>query len=145
MGQLEFRTKEQHNRLFGLLTKLHWLHHRKDLAYQYSEGRTDSTANLSVQECDALMDMLQKEVDKTEAPKEQTKLDKMRKKFFYYCHELGWKENGKLNYERINNWLLKFGYLKKLLNDYTEKELFTLLQQIEKVHKNKTNKADDKV
>lgn len=131
MEQLEYRTAEQHKVLFGLLHRLNWLHYRQDLAIQYSNGRTESTKELYFKECQTLINYLKIEVNKPQGSKEPTQLEKMRKKFFYYCHELKWKKKGKLDYERINNWLLKFSYLKKPLNNYKNK----LLQQIENVLK----------
>jgi hypothetical protein len=136
MGEL--RTNEQHKRLFGLLAKLNWMEYRYDLASSFSNQRTDSTSKLSIEECDAMITMLQNEVKKYEVPQEPTKLNKMRGKFFHYCHELNWKKNGKLDDERITNWLLKYGYMKKPLNDYTEKQMYRLLQQIEKVLEKQT-------
>jgi hypothetical protein len=73
---------------------------------------------------------------------------KMRRRFFAVCHELGWKlENGKLDYKRINGWLLQYGVHKKKLNAYTAKELPELISQIDALlkrkleHGNKNNKA----
>lgn len=133
MEQLKKRTKNQHKVLFGLLNKLNWIHQRASLALQFSDNRTDSTSKLYEYECDYLIEFLKTEINKTKEEAELTKKELLQRKFFFYCHELGWKKNGKLDYARINNWLLKFSYLKKPLKDYEEQELYKLLQQVEKV------------
>ena len=133
MGQLKYRTLNQHKVLFGLLNKLKWIKHRKDLAAQFSSDRTESTKKLYENECDLLIEYLKTEISKGKEEAELTKKELLQRKFFFYCHELGWKRNGKLDYVRINNWLLKYGYLKKPLKQYEEQEMSKLLQQVEKV------------
>ena len=133
MEQLTYRTKNQHKVLFGLLSKLNWIHQRSSLALQFSDNRTDSTSKLYEHECDYLIEFLKTEINKTKEEAELTKKELYQRKFFYYCHELGWKKNGKLDYLRINAWLLKYSYLKKPLKQYEEQQLPKLLQQIEKV------------
>lgn len=142
MEQLKkYRTPNQHKVLFGLLNKLNWIQYRTELAFQYSNGRTDSTKKLYEEECDLLIERLKIEVNKGKDEAELTKKELMQRKFFFYCHELGWKKKGQLDYKGINTWLLKYGYLKKPLKEYKESELSKLLQQIEKVlEKKKTQK-----
>lgn len=133
MEQLKYRTKNQHKILFGLLHKLNWIHQRGALALQFTENRTNSTSKIYEDECDLLIEFLKGEINKHKDEAELTKKELLQRKFFYYCHELGWKKNGKLDYVRINNWLLKYSYLKKPLKQYEESELSKLLQQVEKV------------
>lgn len=132
MEQLKYRTKNQHKVLFGLLSKLNWIDYRQELALQYSNDRTDKTSKLFITECDLLIEFLKNEINKNKEDAELTKKEAMLRKFFFYCHELGWKKNGKLDYQRINYWLIKFSYLKKPLKEYNESELTKLLQQVEK-------------
>lgn len=134
MGKLnEFRTNKQHSVLFGLLHKLNRIHLREDLALSFSDGRTTSTSKLFVHECDELIRHLREEIKKAAQTAPKTKLEKMQGKFFYYCHELNWKKGNKLDYARINNWLLNTSYGKKKLDEYSEQEMYKLLQQIEMV------------
>lgn len=124
----QLRTDEQHKRLFGLLKHLGWIHYREDLALQYSNGRTKKTSQLTQFECAALIERLQNEADLRVPPKQK----KMLSKFFAICHKLGWQTDGEqLDYTRIDNWLRKYSYLKKGINDYEEDELPKLISQIE--------------
>jgi Zn-dependent M32 family carboxypeptidase len=135
----QLRTKEQHKRLFGLLKHLGWLHYREDLALQYSDGRSKKTSGLTNKECEALIQRLQHEVD-IRVPESKKK---MLSKFFAYCHRLGWETaQDKPDYQRINNWLLKYSYLKKGINDYTVEELPKLLNQITKLLPKDDNKDE---
>lgn len=134
------RTAAQNTRLFVLLNQLSWIHYREDLALQYSEGRTKKTSQLTIKECDALIRRLQDEIN-LNIPESQKK---MLSKFFAICHDLGWEVGGgKLDYARINNWLLKYSYLKKGINDYKASELPKLLHQIEKLVANGKEEKDN--
>lgn len=125
------RTVRQNNRLFALLSELQLVHMRGELALSFSDGRTSSTAKLTRSECQELIQHLEGQVE----GESNGKLEAMCKKFFHYCYELSWtvKETGKLDYPRIRNWLLKYGYLKKPLDSYKQKELYKLLQQVEEL------------
>lgn len=126
----QLRTKQQNTQLYGLLTHLCWTHYREDLALQYSGGRTAKTSELTISECNALIQKLQEEAA-TRVPESKKK---MLSKFFSICHRLGWEtESGKLDYTRIDNWLKKYSIQKKGINDYSTSELPKLLSQIEKL------------
>lgn len=138
MEQLTYRTPKQSEVLFALLNKLRWIKRRADLVEQFTDGRTASTAKLTVVECRELNKYLRKELRKTD--EQNATLIKMRRKFFAFCHELGWKKDGKLDYDHIGNWLSKYGGGKKHINAYDEAELRKLLVQIEKVLETKQRK-----
>lgn len=109
------------------------LDHMKDeLILSASEGRTSSTKDLYFIEADALIKSLN-----TEGKKEEDKSYKMRGKILSMAHEMQWYKPGtrKLNYDRINEWCEKFGYLHKRLDRYTYSELPKLVTQFEAVHK----------
>lgn len=63
--------------------------------------------------------------------------ERMRRKIISRAHEMGWKTpEGKADIERIDNWCLNYGYLKKKLNQYTYNELPKLVTIFEeKVYK----------
>lgn len=128
---MHLRTPAQSNRLFGLLGKLDIDNEgRAYLVEQFTEGRTTSTKELREHECAALIDHLDNLVRNTNADAAQ----KMRRKVFSIAHELGWEDiGGKVDTDRLHNWLLKYGYLHKPLNDYTSHELPRLITQLEKV------------
>jgi len=47
----------------------------------------------------------------------------------------------KLDMRRVNNWCLKYGYLHKLLDEYTYEELPKLVTQFEEVYKDMLRKV----
>lgn len=137
------RTISQNRRLYTLFGKLKVDKETKeDLVSQYTSGRTLSSAEMTIPECQALINNLQHMANETvkvmvtpKAPTAQNPSDKMRKKILSICHEMNWKEKGHLDWTRINGWLLKYGYLKKPLNDYKALELPTLITQFEQLLK----------
>lgn len=128
----QLRTKSQSKRLFGLLKRLNWIDQRAVLAYQYSGGRTESTGQLTKYECQKLITKLQAEVNKTKPSSNQK--TKMLRKFFKICYQLEWTtDEGKLDYQRIDNWLKKYSYLKKGIDEYKYEELADLITQIQQL------------
>ncbi|MCK6649816.1 MAG: hypothetical protein L6Q66_09180 [Bacteroidia bacterium] len=122
------RTAKQNGTLHALITKLGIDEETKaDLVAQVSEGRERSSRNLTYNECDKLIKHLQSLVSEN-----HDKSNRMRRKILSICHEMKWTLPGsKLDWNKINNWLLKYGYLHKPLNDYTAKELPSLVSQFE--------------
>ncbi len=100
----------------------------------FSDGRCTSTKGLSREEARA---MLMKLNDLQPA---DPAMLKMKNKIFYYAHEMGWvkvNHNGKVVADgaRVDDWCLKYSYLKKKLNNYTYAELPKLVSQFEAVYK----------
>jgi hypothetical protein len=126
------RTPEQNARLHKLIGMLSIdPDHKKDLVEQVSQGRVSSSADLTIAECHRLIVHLQKIADESDQG-----LVRMRRKIMSICHEIGWTTaEGKVDYRRLNGWLLKYGYLHKNLNTYTAKELPQLVTQFENLAK----------
>ena len=138
-------TKDQIKIIHTLLSKTGLQEQKRSMISDVSYGRTESTTKLTYQEAAELIGYLQKgsrEDGKTGRQEVDQKIIRMRKKFFAMCFEIGWivdkqviDDNGKLvmkkDYETVNKWLLKFGYLHQELNKYTNKELPKLLSQFE--------------
>lgn len=102
-------------------------------AFQFSNERTTKTSELTIKEYDQLLNRLQS------LSNQQDACNTMRRKIISRAHEMSWTyqdANGKTkaNIKRINDWCVKFGYLHKPLNDYTEKELPALVTQFDKVY-----------
>lgn len=98
-----------------------------------TKGRSSSAGNLTFQEAiDVIkyLENMQKEKKVDNSPE-----NKMRRKILSICYEMQWSENGKIDWKRLNGWLLKYGYLKKPLNDYTYQELPKLITQFEQLLK----------
>lgn len=121
------RTREQSIRLHTILGKLQVdAEGKQDLVFAITKGREKSTTGLTHLECNALINDLQAKL-----PKNESKSDKMRKKILSTCHEMRWTINGKIDFDRLNEYLLKYGYKHKELNEYTEKELPVLVTQFD--------------
>lgn len=130
---MSIRNNQQNKRLHQLLGDLKLSKEAKeDLVYRFTNGRSTSSASMSVTECDAMINELARNLKNSRAEK----MDKMRKKIFSICHDLQWElPDGKVDQEKLNNWLMKYGFKHKPLNDYSEKELPTLVTQFENLQK----------
>lgn len=130
----------------GLNARLHLLlnqtgkaPHKKELVSSFTSGRSDSSRDMTDQEARDLISYL--EGSKTTPDP----ADRMRKKVISMAREIGWEirnNNGKVaDMQRIRNWVTKYGYLKKPLNDYTANELPRLVTQFEKVYQDFLHKV----
>ena len=126
------RTLEQNKRLHKLLGMLKISGEAKeDLIYSFTNKRETSSSKMEVRECQNLNNHLQHLVNELGFA-EDDRANVMRKKILSVCHEMNWKlENGTLDWERLNAWLMKYGYLHKELNEYSYKELPKLVTQFE--------------
>ena len=119
---------------------------KKVMVLGFSGGRSESSKDLMSNEAADMIKHL-KSLD----PLEKS-ADKMRKKIIAMAHEMGWssltpnpspngegRKTAKVDMKRIDDWCKKqFG--KKQLNNYTYKELTTLVAVFEKVYKDYLNK-----
>lgn len=144
------RTNDQNKRLHTLLAKLgidrstdDGRENFEDMVYKATNGRTTHSSKMLITECQAVINNLKvmqgqrvQEV-KTPAPEfENSAENKMRRKILSICREMGpqWYRSG-YNWEHINKWLFKYGYLHKGLNEYTKEELPKLITQFENLLK----------
>ncbi len=131
----EARTPQQNKLLHSLLKELGIDKDiKEDLVLQFSNGKTDRSSHMTKEECQALIDHLQYRINTKRAIKHERK-DKMRKKIIALFVKMGYTTpDGKIDMKRIYDWVNKYGYLKKPLNHYSEKELPHLVTQAEKVY-----------
>lgn len=107
---------------------------KKVIVSGFTNGRSASSADLTQDEAAALIGHLKK--PESAGPDKS----KMIGKIFYYAHEMGWtKKNSKgkivADGKRVDDFILQRGHIKKKLNEYTYKELTTLVTQFANVHK----------
>lgn len=114
-----------------LLRKADMYDSKASAALMYSRNRTESLRKLTCTEADILIRDL---IELSPQP-DREKVTRMRKKIIAQCREMRWDKDGKTDYERLNNFCLKYGYLHKPMNDYSEKELPRLVSQFEEVYK----------
>jgi hypothetical protein len=98
----------------------------------FSAGRSNSSKNLYFIEASELIKHLEAGDPQKEA------INKMRGKVLYYAHEMGWHtlKNGKYVADiiRVDNWCLKYGFIKRKLDGYSFQELPRLVSQFEAVY-----------
>jgi hypothetical protein len=127
-------TPAQLKLLNTLVSKMHIPKDEKAMMVEgFSDGRCTSSKDLFSSEAIEIIKHL-----KSFDP-EESKATKMRKKIFYYAHEMHWqiKKDGKLliDPKRVDDWCIKYSYLKKKLDRYTYKELPKLVSQFENVYR----------
>lgn len=125
-------TKGQRMAIGIIITRLQLDKETKELmVLNYSNGRTNTTKELTYAEADLMIRNLNREISYEGSPG-----DKMRNKILSLGHEMYWQKKGrKIDMDRINGWCVKYGYLHKPLDDYTDNELPELVTQFEKVYK----------
>jgi hypothetical protein len=116
--------------LMALLTKTGLQGRRHAIVWDYSNGRTESSKELTDPETNRIIHDLEKGF------KELDRSDIMRKKIISQAHEMAWELPGhKADMARINDWCVKFGYLHKPLNQYKYTELPALVTQFDSVYR----------
>ena len=123
------RNKSQNNQLYLLLTKLGIdAELKEEMVYRFTNGRTNRSSKMTVNECQAMINEL------SSSPT-IGKEDKMRKKIISLFRKMGYiKEDNKVDMTAVEDWVLKYGYLKKSLNKYRYNELPKLVSQAEAVY-----------
>jgi hypothetical protein len=115
----------------------------------YTDGRTDSAADLTDDEVKGLLQALEKtygpssyQSNKPSEPKPEERRKKMQFSIIAMAHEMGWQlppsEPGgkkRVDMERLNRWCKEKSYLKKPLNDYEYDELIKLVNQFSQFKK----------
>jgi hypothetical protein len=101
---------------------------RHDLIHDFTKGRTQSLTDLSMGELNELITQLGAQKDDP--------CDRMRKKIISMLKYQGYQlPSGKADMVRIYAFILKYGYLHKHLNEYSEEDLPKLVYQAETMKK----------
>lgn len=113
-----------------LITKLSLQAQGADMVNGFSNGRTDSTKDLTPQEATDMIRHL-KSLDP-----EEKKAEVMRKKIIAIAHEMNWHKKGThdVDMQRIDGWCVTYGRFKKKLNQHTYSQLPALLTQFKTVY-----------
>lgn len=112
---------------------------KKKMISDVSNGRVESTSDLFFDEAHSLLMFLNADTDN-----KQEKIDKQVRKIFAIAYDLKWitekpvvngsgKIEKKKDYSVLYKWVNDYGYLKKELREYDEKELPALITQLQKV------------
>lgn len=132
------RTPAQNKRLFGLLAKLHITDdQRAVLVYEFSKGRTESSAGLTTGECESLCNHLQEIVNR-----ENDKLRRLRWCLYYSFRDSGYDcyrlPGNKPNLEAIEEYAVK--YWGKKTTEMTAEEIEKKIRPIQNWKYAKKNK-----
>ncbi|ANQ49595.2 hypothetical protein MY04_4778 [Flammeovirga sp. MY04] len=133
-------THQQRKMFFAYLKELGITDQRKDLVHQYTEGRTDSTKEMTQDEVYLMLQDLLIQIHPPKAKDQKQYVNKMRSKVVAIAVKIGMLKLEK-NYEDtdwgfFNNWMLQYGYLHKPLMKYKMNELPKLVSQLEVMEKN---------
>lgn len=131
------RTLKQNKELHALIGQLGFDDDMKAvLINTYTHGRTMHSSNMSVMECQELINYLHNKVKEKEFEK-----DKMRKRVISHMKEAGYTlPDGRADMPAIQAWVQRQKY-KKQLNKHTKKELSDLIYAADKVRQHFKNKA----
>lgn len=114
-----------------LLNKAGLTTFKEEIVASHTNNRTVSLTECDQQETQALVKYLKSYLGQTDDGPER-----IRRKIISCAHEMHWKlQDGRIDMERLNNWLVKYGLHHKKLNDLTAAELPATLTQIDKVLK----------
>lgn len=138
-------------RIFNsILNRKNLREHKADIVFEYTNGRTESTKEMSTEEIQKFIDFhnqtsnisqkrnarpFRKTVDDYEQGEEERQCNIMRRKIIAICREafdMNTKAD-KADMYKIYKCVEKLGYLKKGLNSYTYNELTTLVTQFERI------------
>lgn len=127
-------TREQIRAFRAMLNKLNMQDMKDDLVMQASNGRTTHSTELTMSEMRGLLEHLGGKQDKEALLKRS---NMMRRRIFSMCYTLGWvkydeaEKRDVVDKDRLDGWLIKYGYLHKDLQQYEYRELPRLVTQFE--------------
>jgi hypothetical protein len=127
-------TKPQLAKIHVLLNQLNLIGDKGNIVYQFTNGRTESTREMSQQEATALLKYLSV----------FDPCDKMRKKVFALAYDANIiygdsPEDWKMNIAKINAFLKERGTVKKDINKMNKTELAAVVSQFEQIKKHNEN------
>jgi methyl coenzyme M reductase subunit D len=137
---MNYRTGFQNRIFHGLIGKLGFdAEQKEELVYSYTLGRTVESKMMYYIEMQQLINALTSRVKSVDNKVKVTvdACDKMRKKILSLCYEMQWtifdtsKKRTVVDYVRLNEFLLKSGTVKKLLNELDYDELQQVVSQFE--------------
>lgn len=100
---------------------------RKDLVYDFTDGKKDGLSQLTPTEYREFIKSLNSRLNNSYGRSERK--DKMRKKIIAIAvHQMGY------SMERLQAWCVAYGKFHKELNEHTYKELVELVSQVENLY-----------
>lgn len=123
-------TSSQLKIIHTLIGKIGLRDAKEALVLDVSEGRTSSSRELTMREAMRLIRYLKAEAG------DHGKAEAMRRKIIAMAHDMSWHLPGtkKVDMIRLDAWMIRYSYMKKKLDQYSEKELPLLVTQFERVY-----------
>lgn len=124
-------TPKQIGMVRALLAKADLTEQKQDLAYSFSDGRTEHLSDMDYTETQALVKYLQMFLGQPDNDR-----DKMCRKILSMAHEMHWEIPGskRIDIARVNNWCVRFSGLNKPLDQFKYSELPALVTQFTLVY-----------
>lgn len=121
--------------IHALLKQTGTADNKRDMVYSITNGRSESTRDLTAQEAQNMISKLQ--AIQAAKPAVNDECDKKRKRLIGMAYGIG--ENAAF----AKAWCEKYGVFqtKKKFNEYSSTELSALIAKFEKVHKHRVKKA----
>lgn len=121
-------------RLNAMLKLLNKQAYKIDYIVDVTNGRSQSSKDLTDQEYSSLMNILKKEAEPIQVKYNEAG-NRMRKKILSICHELGMHLQGttKIDMQAVNKLCRDRGMFKKDLNKHSNAELPKLVTQFEAI------------
>lgn len=132
-------TKPQIQKIHVLLNQLGLTDSKKEVVWQISKGRTESTKDLSIQEAKALIQGLS----------EFSPIERMKSLVFSLAYQTGiiygdTAEDKRINVAKLNLFLRERGTVKKELNEMDYTELVKVHSQFQGILRNQQKSSDKK-
>jgi len=114
--------RQRANKLFGWTKTFHV---RRSIIQKFTGQRTGSLYHMEALELDRMIEWLE---ERNES------MNKIRRKCYHLTGQRGWvNPNGKPDMDRLDQFLLKHGAIKKKLNEQNYDELMGTVNQMERV------------
>lgn len=109
---------------------------KRDMILTITQGRETSSAGLTMEECQALINDMRVKSGLKALPVKfagSIAANKMRRKILSICHEMRWTIDDKVDMRRLDTWLKKYGMFHIGLNDLSEAQLPEQITQFEQL------------
>ena len=131
-------TNAQLQKIHVLLRQLNLVEQKESFVFQFSNGRSFSSRDLTMDEATLFIQHLSK----------FDSLDRMRKKVFALAYEAGiiWgdTDDKKMNAAKLSKFLKERGTVRKELNSMTKDELVKVVTQFELIVKHQASSQENK-
>jgi hypothetical protein len=110
---------------------------RHDYSFRHSNGRTESTKELTDRECYAIVAEL---VERYGITVTADPANEKRRKMIAMAHGMGWKIGAKADIKRLDDWCLEKGPFKKPLKDHSVTDLSKAISAFDSMYRKYMNK-----